>query len=278
MLVNVMTMSLIDKKIKLSWTAATITLLVVTLVFSTGVMARDVEHQEGSGEIVVYVNPGEPTQVQFPSDISGGYKKKDSTLMLDRKNRDLIVFANQGINDIGEAFIVRLEDGRSYSLRAKRATDQSPRDDFVSVMDQRGSIILSKEEEEPAYKEKNYKYAPPSVVSGLVREMVLAAEFGKAGVAGYQRTEKYKGQVVLNDGTMLATIDSIFVGPSLWGYVIDAKNLLDTTQQINPATFRLDGTRAVSATNWELAPKPLSVEQQIASKDKTKIYIVTKAR
>jgi len=76
----------------------------------------------------------------------------------------------------------------------------------------------------------------------------------------------------------LATIDSIYIGPNLWGYVIDAKNLLNTTQRVNPASFRIDGARAISASNWELSPKPFNVEQQIAGKDQTKIYIVTRAR
>ncbi len=240
--------------------------------------ARDVDYAPGGGEIVIYVNTGEPTQIQMPGMISGGYKKKDAAIALDKRDQDLIVFANQGLNPNGEAFIVRLEDGRSYSIRAKRATPDNPRDDFINILDSRGSIVMSKDEEEPAYKEKNFNYAPPTQVSGLMREMMLNSEFGKASIAGYRRSDKYRGQVVLDDGTMLGTIDSIFIGPNLWGYVIDAKNMLNTTQRLNPASFRLDGTRAVSATNWELSPKPFNVEQQLAGKDTTKVYIVTRAR
>lgn len=248
------------------------------LVISSTAMARDVEYNAGGGEIVIYVNPGEPTQVQLPGMVAGGYKKKDASIVLDKRDQDLIVFANQGLNPNGEAFIVRLEDGRSYSIRAKKASADNVRDDFVNILDSRGSIVMAKEEEEPAYKEKNFGYAPPSQISGLMREMMLLSEFGKSSVAGYRRSDKYKGQVVLDDGTVLATIDSIYIGPNLWGYVLDAKNLLNTTQRVNPASFRLDGTRAVSASNWELAPKPFNVEQQLAGKDQTKIYIVTRAR
>lgn len=254
-------------------------MLVLALAsFANRAEARDVDYNPGTGEIVIYVNAGEPTQLQMPGMVSGGYKKKDAAISLDKRDQDLIVFANQGLNPNGEAFIVRLEDGRSYSIRAKRATPDTPRDDFVNILDSRGSIVMSKDEEAPAYKEKNFNQAPPTQVSGLMREMMLNSEFGKASISGYRRSDKYRGQVVLDDGTMLATIDSIFIGPNLWGYVIDAKNMLNTTQRLNPASFRLDGTRAVSASNWELAPKPFNVEQQLAGQDKTKVYIVTRAR
>ncbi|MDZ4787218.1 MAG: type-F conjugative transfer system secretin TraK [bacterium] len=255
-----------------------VTLSVVVGFIAGTASARDLEYSPGSGEIVINVNPGEPTQVEFPGSISGGYKKKDSGLVLDKKDTDLIVFANQAITPTGEAFIVRLEDGRSYSLRAKRAGADSPRDDFVNINDSRGSIVLSKDEEEPAYKEKKFDYAPPTQISGLMREMVLSSEFGKANIAGYKKSDKYKGQVVIDDGAVIATIDTIYIGANLWGYVLDTKNLLNQTQKVNPATFRLDGTRAVSASQWELAPKPYNVEQQIAGRDSTKVYIVTRAK
>ncbi|MFN9956695.1 MAG: hypothetical protein ACK55I_26640, partial [bacterium] len=120
------------------------------------------------------------------------------------------------------------------------------------------------EEAMPAYQERRYDYAPPSKVSGLMREMALVAEFGKATIAGYQMSEKFKGQTVVSDGAILAKIDKIFVGPNLWGYVLDTTNLLDHSQKLNPATFRIDGTRAVSAARWELSARPLNVEQQIS--------------
>ena len=68
------------------------------------------------------------------------------------------------------------------------------------------------------------------------------------------------------------------MGPKLWGYVLDAENLLDQTQQINPASFRIDGTRAISANHWEIAPRPLTIEQEVAKRHKAKIYIVTRAK
>jgi hypothetical protein len=101
--------------------------------------------------------------------------------------------------------------------------------------------------------------------------MMLSTEFGKKSIAGYRASDRYKGQVVLDDGTIRAVVENIFIGSNLWGYVVTAQNQLDTTQKINPATFRLDGTRAISANNWELAPKPVTVEQQVAGKDKAKI-------
>lgn len=237
--------------------------------------ARDIKYADQ--EVSVRVSPGEPTQVRFPGQVVGGYKRKFSSLSLDKKDTDLIVFANDKIDETGEAIIVRLTDGRSYSVRMQRASQESPRDDLVKIVDGK-SGIGSEEEEEPAHKERRFDYAPPSQVSGLMRELVLSAEFGKQSIQGYQVTDQYKGETVLNDGTMQATIDRIYMGPKLWGYVIEVKNLLDTSQKINPASFRIDGTRAISADQWELAPRALNVEQEIASRDQAKIYIVGKAR
>jgi hypothetical protein len=111
-----------------------------------------------------------------------------------------------------------------------------------------------------------------------MREMALVAEFGKGQIPGYQVSEKFKGQTVVSDGALLAKIDRIFIGANLWGYVLDTTNLLDQSQKLNPATFRIDGTRAISASNWELSARPLNVEQQVAGKHNAKVYIVTRAR
>ncbi len=246
------------------------------LMLANTALARDVQYD--NQEVTIRVTPGEPTQLEFPGKISGGFKRKDSAISLDKKDSDLIIFARESLSDQGEAIIVRLEDGRSYSIRAQRSNDESPRDNLVRILDERGSMILSKEEMDPAYKEKNYEYAPPTAISGLMREMVLVTEFGKGAVPGYQISEKYRGEVVLDDGTLSAKIDKLIIGPNLWGYIIDAENRLDVVQRINPATFRLDGTRAISMQNWELAAKPLNIEHQIAGKHQTKIYIVTKPK
>jgi len=251
-------------------------ILISACVLEQTAQARELEYE--SGEIDIRVSPGEPTQLQFPGKIAGGYKKKLSTLAIDKKDGDLVIFANEGISDSGEAILVRLEDGRSYSVRARRATPDAPRDDIIKINDERSGLVQAASEEEPAYKEQKFDYAPPSKVSGLMREMVLMAEFGKANVPGYRVSERYKGDVLLNDGTMVATVDRILIGPNLWGYVIETQNLLDQSQRINPATFRIDGTRAISAERWELAPRPLNVEEQISSADRGKIYVVTRAK
>lgn len=241
--------------------------------------ARTVDYK--GGEVPVYVTPGEPTQVKFPGLISGGFKKKSSALSLDRKQTDLVIFANEKIADSGEAIIVRLDDGRSYSLRIIRASDENPRDEQISVVEKKDGIIQDNVEESAAATpsvEQQFEYAPPSQISGLMREMVLVTEFGKKNVPGYKATDVYNGQVVLNDGSVYATIENIYLGPNLWGYVINAKNLLDQTQRINPATFRIDGTRAISFKNWELSPRPMDIEQQITGKHETKVYIVTRSK
>lgn len=252
-----------------------ITLSLTTLLLASSAFARDLEYN--NEEISISVAPGEPTQVQFPGDVSGGYKNRQSSISLDRKGNSLVVFAQENISESGEAIIVQLTDGRSYSVRIRRANADSPRDDVVKISDTRAAIV-SNDEEEPAYREKNFEYAPPTQVSGLVREMMLVAEFGKANISGYRQSDSYHGDTILNDGTVLATVDRVFEGPNLRGYVLDVKNLLDTTQKINPASFRIDGTRAISANSWELAPRPLTAEQEIARKDAIKVYVVTRTQ
>lgn len=237
--------------------------------------ARDVEYKDS--EVSIFVKPGEPTQVQFPGDLSGGFKKKGSALSIDQKDTDLIVYATERIPADGEAIIVRLKDGRSYSLRVKRSGDGQDRDDVVRIEDG-GRSILEEEEGGSRQNAPVLSKAPPTHIAGLMREMVLVSEFGKASIPGYRETNRYHGQTVLSDGTVEAKIDRIFIGPNLWGYVLDAKNMLDQSQRLNPASFRLDGTRAIMAQNWELAPRPLNIEEQISGKHDSKIYIVTRPR
>jgi hypothetical protein len=237
--------------------------------------ARDIEYK--GNEITVNVNPGEPTQIQFPGIVASGFKKRLSAITVDKKDSDLVVFATDALNDNGEGLIVRLEDGRSYAVRVRRAMDGAPRDDVAKIVDYRSGID-EEGPDTPLHKEKRFDYAPPTQVSGLMREMVLIGEFGKAKVPGYQIIERPEGDVVLDDGTVRATVEKIIMGPNLWGYVLNAENKLDTNQRINPASFRIDGTRAVSIQNWDLAGRPLNVEQEYAGKHRTKVYIVARAR
>jgi hypothetical protein len=255
---------------------ATLALLALaTLANSSTSFARDIEYS--NSEVVVFVKPGEPTQVQFPGDLSGGFKKKGSSLSIDQKDTDLIVYATERIPADGEAIIVRLKDGRSYSLRIKKSGEGNQRDDVIRIEDG-GNSILGSEDGEVAVDQKSLSKAPPTHIAGLMREMMLVAEFGKGAIPGYRETSRYQGQTVLNDGTVEARIDRIFIGPNLWGYVVDTKNLLDQSQRLNPASFRLDGTRAIAAQNWELSPRPLNIEEQVSGKHDTKVYIVTRPR
>lgn len=253
--------------------------LVVSLLGLVDVAsARDVEYSTGNGEIQVWVNVGEPTEIVFEGGkIKDGFKNSNAGIALDRKDSSLVIFGKENMNENGEALLVRLEDGRSYPMRIRKSTPENPRDAQVIVGDGK-KAVGGEEEVPPPYKERGYEYAPPSKVSGLMREMALVAEFGKAQIPGYQVSEKFKGQTVVSDGALLAKIDRIFIGANLWGYVLDTTNLLDQSQKLNPATFRIDGTRAISASNWELAGRPLNVEQQVAGKHNAKVYIVTRAR
>ncbi len=250
--------------------------LCALVALPTAGFARDIRHD--GQEIDIYVSPNEPTEIKFPERVSMGYKRRDSVLTIDKRENDLVVFSHEGIRKSGEAILVKLEDGRSYSLRVKRAQGDTPRDSIVRVLDKRGAIFAGSEEELPEYLDRKFPKAKPTKVSGLMREMVLAAEFGKSAIPGYKTTDRFQGETVLNDGTLDAKIDKIFIGPNLWGYVLNASNLLDEGQRLNPASFRLDGTRAISVENWELAPRPLNIEQQIAGKHQTKVYIITRAK
>jgi hypothetical protein len=246
---------------------------------SQSAFARDVEYSEKDGEIEVFVNVGEPTEVVFDgAKIRDGFKNSNAGIALDRKDSSLVIFAKENMNENGEAILVRLDDGRSYPLRIRKASTDNPRDAKVSVGDGRGPVGSSEEDRPAPYREQGFAYAPPSKVSGLMREMVLAAEFGKATIPGYTTSEKFKGQTVISDGAVIAKIDKMYIGSNLWGYVLDATNLLDQTQKVNPASFRIDGTRAISLSNWELSPRPLNVEEQISNKHNAKVYIVTRAR
>ncbi|MCB0318618.1 MAG: hypothetical protein KDD56_07660 [Bdellovibrionales bacterium] len=247
----------------------------VVLGLPSAALCRDVEYK--GGEVSVYIRPGEPTQIQFPEDIQSGYKRKQSALSIDKKGRDLVVFASDTLVNEGEAIIVRLNNGRSYSLRILKSDDQNLRDALVKIADD-ANLILSSEEEVGSISNPISEKASAQTVSGLLREMILVAEFGKTNIQGYRVSNQYKGETVLNDGTIEAKIDKIFMGPKYWGYVMDAANKLGVSQKLNAATFRLDGTRAISAERWELSPTPLNIEEQIAGSHKAKVYVITKAR
>lgn len=237
--------------------------------------ARDVQYT--GNEETVYVRPGEPTQITFPSKIDGGYKKSRSSVTLQRQDNHLILFAQPQLSVDGEAIIVHLDDKRTYALRVAPENPENPRDGFINIVDNREPEIETGTPETQSLKTKDFP--PATTVPGLMREMVLVAEFGKSkGITGYRRSNRYTGETVLHDGSVEARIEEIFMGPDLWGYVVSVENLLGTNQRINPATFRLDGTKAISAERWELTAQPLTAEQKISGAHKGKLYIVTRAK
>jgi hypothetical protein len=230
--------------------------------------AKDIQY-DGS-EQKIYVTPGEPTQVVFPSKVQGGIKNKDSRIAIEKNDNYLIIFAKPGLSLDGEGIIIQIDDKRTYSLRIMPSDDSNPRDSNISVVDLRPPMMV---EEEEVIKGK------PSQLTEFMRNLILVAEFGKKkGIAGYRRSNQYSGETIMYDGTVKATLDEVFIGTNLWGYVVSVENLLDTTQKINPASFRLDGTRAITAQRWELAPKPQTAEQERAGAHKGKIYIITRSK
>ncbi|MCC6934037.1 MAG: type-F conjugative transfer system secretin TraK [Deltaproteobacteria bacterium] len=222
-------------------------------------------------EEVVYVNPGEATQITFPSKISSGFKNKGSKITLDKQDNYLIIYADPTLGLEGEVIVVQIDDKRTYSIRIMPASQEAPRDDIIVINDTRPPVEDTEQEQ--------IQMSKPSAVTELMKALILIAEFGRQkGIPGYRRSNQYSGETILHDGTMKVTIDEIFMGSNLWGYVLTAENMLDTTQKINPATFRLDGTRAVIAQRWELAPQPQTPEQDLAKAHIAKIYVVTKSK
>jgi hypothetical protein len=263
----------------LSWMSHAFVLCAVaslSLTFSVSdAEAREVKY--GGSEVPVYVTPGEPTQITFPSKIEGGFKRKHSALALQRQENFMVVFAQPEIPYEGEALLVHLKDKRSYALRILPSDDDNPRDEFIDIQDLRDDVIGDGGQETDPYRQPE-GFPSPNFVSGLMREMVLVAEFGKrGGIPGYRRSNRYTGETVLHDGTIEAKVLEIFMGTDHWGYVLEVENLLDSAYKINPASFRLDGTRAVVAERWELSPRPLTAEQKIAGGHKGKVYIVTRS-
>lgn len=239
--------------------------------------ARDVNYL--GKEESVYVTPGEPTQVAFPGKILGGYKRKQSRLSLERQDNYLVLFGRPELPAEGEAIIVILDDHRSYALRVRPSSDANNRDELVTVKDDRELDYEITNTTPATPSEQPVGYAPSSTVSGLMREMILTAEFGRQkGIPGYRRSNKYSGETILQDGALKATIEEMFLGADLWGYVVTVENMVDSNQRINPAVFRLDGTKAIVAQRWELAPRPITAEQQVSNQHTTRLYIITRSK
>jgi len=250
-------------------------MLVIGLLSATSAQARDIKYN--GAEQTVYVNPGEPTQVMFPSKVEGGFKSRNAPIALERNGNFLVVFAQPDLTEEGAALLVLLDDKRSFAIRVAPASDDNVRDEVVKVTDEREDTDYESSPN-PADFVPRDGYAPPTLPSGLVREMVLVAEYGKKkNIPGYRRSNRYTGETVLHDGAIEAKVDEIFMGSDYWGYVISVENLLDTTQRLNPATFRLDGTRVISAQRWELAARPQTAEQELSAAHKAKVYVVIRA-
>jgi len=245
-----------------------ISTVVAMIILADVVHAKEIRYDGSEQEI--YVTPGEPTQITFPGRVEGGFKNKDSRVAIERQDNYLIVFAKPGINVEGEGIIVQIDDKRTYSLRILPADDNNKRDGNIIISDSRPPMIA---EEEITAKGK------PGAIAELMKNIILVAEFGKRKtIPGYKRTNQNSGETILYDGALRATLDEVFIGPNLWAYVVSVENQLDVTQKINPASFRLDGTRAVAAQRWELAPRPQTVEQERSQAHKGKIYIITRSK
>lgn len=241
-------------------------------------LAREISYT-GSEE-KIYVNPGEPTQLIFPSKVAGGYTRKSSKISLKKESNFVVIFAQPGLSPSGEVVILYLEDERSYSIRILPAGLEQPRDDSVRVVDERDpETQVDAPKSATGDLTREFPYAPTDSISGLAREMVLISEFGKKKpIPGFKRSNKFSGETILDNGTIEAKVDEIFMGSEFYGYVLTVSNLLGTTQQINPSAFRIDGTRAVIMQRKQLAPKPETAEQKVANAHQAKVYIITRSK
>ena len=89
------------------------------------------------GEALIYVAPGEPTQVVFPQKIKGGFERAASALTLERNANNFVVYAAPHLEPGGETLLIILEDNRSYSLRVLPAGRGEGRDRIVHIEDMR---------------------------------------------------------------------------------------------------------------------------------------------
>lgn len=84
-------------------------------------------------ETLVYVKPGDPTVIRFPLDIKIGFKRLLAPLTLERRGRDLIVFAQPELAGQGEALLMQLVDNSFLPLRILPANQNHPRDAILSL-------------------------------------------------------------------------------------------------------------------------------------------------
>ena len=171
--------------------------------------ARDFNYTGGE-EARIYVTPGEPTQVSFPGKIKGGFMASED-ISIKRQDNFVVVFAQQGLSPDGDVLIIHLEDSRAYSLRViPSGFSDHQRDSMVKIIDTR-EPEFEEESVETKIRETKGPYPSPSVVPGLMRELILISEFSrKKGIPGYRRSNIYSGETVLNDGTVSAVVDEIF--------------------------------------------------------------------
>ena len=94
------------------------------------------EHCYRGEEAQIFVRPGEPTQVVFPGEIKGGFKRKDSALTLERQSNYIVMFTQPSLDVHGESLLIVLEDERSYPLRVLPA-HRKQRDSVVRLVDMR---------------------------------------------------------------------------------------------------------------------------------------------
>ncbi|MEM4379915.1 MAG: type-F conjugative transfer system secretin TraK [Thermoplasmatales archaeon] len=262
-----------DKEIKVM---RNIGLKLFTILALTTALARDIEYS--SGEVEIYVRPGEATEVRFPDEVLGGYKKQGSVISVDKVGANLVIFAQDKLQPAGEVLLVRTRDNRSYSLRIKTADDTSLRDDIVVIKDNRPREISEDDDELPKYRDRQFIYPSQYQVAGLMRELVLVTEFGKNSIPGYRVAATGAGSEVVNNGQITARLVRMYLGPQLWGYVLEAENKTGEVVKLDPAVFKIHGTRAISMDKWELAPRPLTPEQRMAGAHKAYVYVVAKAR
>jgi hypothetical protein len=98
--------------------------------------ANAIEYVVENEETPIYLRLGEPTLVEFPAAIEGGFRTKHSSYSLERDKNQLVLFLNKTTpNPKGEGILVMLKDGRICALRLLEETPEHSRDVVVRISD-----------------------------------------------------------------------------------------------------------------------------------------------
>lgn len=99
-----------------------------TIAGKVGAIENRVFFRETGQTVGVRLETGRKTVLSFPVEVVGGFRRSRSNLTLSRRGKDVELAPLDGLTVDGEAVLIKLKDGRWYSVRARRADAQHPAD------------------------------------------------------------------------------------------------------------------------------------------------------